>query len=106
MIHEDDDQVRIKVWWIPQIPGVPYERMAPSFSVAKEIYEVLAEYDAFQFEHKIKGDYANTGGISICHPALTSNDWYDIELNGDEDDLADWIVEAKRLGIGYDSLLT
>jgi len=56
--------MKLRVWWKPQIP------MNNSFYVdvktikeAKKILDVLAEYDSFQLDNKIKPDYSNAGGL-------------------------------------------
>ena len=53
----------LKVWWIPQIPGKSFEWPVRNLREAKMLLNVLAEYDMFQFNHNIKPDYANTGGL-------------------------------------------
>lgn len=54
-----------RVWWIPQIPGRPFLVPVASIAEAKKLLDVLAKYDAFQYENKIKPDYCNTGGLSV-----------------------------------------
>lgn len=46
---------------------------------------ILADYDRFQFEKNVKGDYCNVGGIEVWNPASKLwEDWYD-EETGEED---------------------
>lgn len=54
----------LRVWWIPQIPMKPFFVDIESLKEGVKLLDVLAQYDAFQFEHNIKPDYANAGGIS------------------------------------------
>ncbi|WP_321913529.1 hypothetical protein [Paraburkholderia sp. J11-2] len=54
---------QLKVWWIPQIPGKSFEVPVESVDEAKKILTVLADYDIFQYENRIKGDYCNAGGL-------------------------------------------
>ncbi len=54
---------RLAVWWMPQIPGDPFEAEVASLEEGVKIMKVLADYDAFQFGKRIKPDYCNTGGI-------------------------------------------
>lgn len=53
----------LRVWWIPQIPGKPFQVAVASLREAKLILDTLGAYDAFQFEERIKGDYSNAGGL-------------------------------------------
>jgi hypothetical protein len=69
---------QLKVWWIPQIPGASFEVPVASVDEAKKILTVLANYDLFQYENRIKGDYCNAGGLVT----LEDGDWVDWE---DED---------------------
>jgi hypothetical protein len=56
---------QLKVWWIPQVPGKAFEVLVESVDEAKKILTVLADYDIFQFENRIKGDYCNAGGLVV-----------------------------------------
>jgi hypothetical protein len=40
---------KLRVWWIPQIPGEPFYVSVNSLEEAKLILNTLAEYDLFQF---------------------------------------------------------
>lgn len=53
----------LKVWWIPQVPMKPFEVPVASVREAQMLLDVLAKYDAFQFENRIKPDYCNAGGL-------------------------------------------
>jgi hypothetical protein len=53
----------LRVWWIPQVPCEPFHVPVANVVEAKKIMHVLAEYDAFQFAHRIKPDYCNAGGL-------------------------------------------
>jgi hypothetical protein len=53
----------LRVWWIPQIPGEPFHVPVASPEEAKKILDVLAQYDLFQLENRIKPDFANAGGL-------------------------------------------
>ena len=80
---------QLQVWWIPQVPGQPFEVNVSSLAEGVKIMEVLADYDRFQFENRIKPDYANAGGIRRwCADDGNGfpgwEDWYDDET-GEED---------------------
>lgn len=80
--------VEFKVWWIPQIGQSPtFYVPVQSIEEGKKICEVLAHYDLFQYENRIKPDYANTGGISMKHPTGTDGEWWDVP--DDEEELMD-----------------
>jgi len=62
MINTSGD---LRVWWIPQVPGKPFHVPVANLAEAKFILQVLADYDKFQLNHRIKGDYANAGGLHV-----------------------------------------
>jgi hypothetical protein len=66
----------LKVWWIPQVPGKPFEVPVATIDEAKKLLDVLAKYDAFQFEQKVKPDYSNVGGLMIFEDGEWT-DWSD-----------------------------
>ena len=55
----------LKVWWIPQVPMKPFEVPVKNTDEAHLILNVLAAYDYFQYKTRVKGDYANAGGLLI-----------------------------------------
>jgi len=94
----ETSQIEFRVWWIPQIGQAPtlykIKMLETTFYVpvksieeGKKICEVLAHYDLFQYENRIKPDYANTGGISMKHPTGTDGEWWDVP--DDEEELQD-----------------
>jgi hypothetical protein len=76
----------LKVWWIPQVPGKPFEVLVKSVEEGKLLTRVLADYDLFQLAQHIKPDYSNAGGILRFDPADVNEDcdgWTDV---GEEDE--------------------
>lgn len=65
----------LKVWWIPQVPMRAFEVPVSSVEEAAKIMTVLAEYDLFQFENRVKPDYCNTGGLLV----FEEGEWVDWE---------------------------
>jgi len=65
----------LRMWWIPQVPGKSFTVSVPDVKTGKFLCRVLADYDAFQFKHRIKPDYANVGGINV----FEDGDWVDLE---------------------------
>jgi hypothetical protein len=80
-----NEQGDLKVWWIPQIPGSPFEWPVNNFREAKLLLNVLAEYDMFQFNHNIKPDYSNAGGLMRFEDGEWM-DWWDDETQDDFDE--------------------
>lgn len=81
----------MKVWWIPQMPGKAFEVPVASVDEAKKILTVLADYDLFQFENRIKGDYCNVGGLVV----FEGGDWIDWE--SDEGFSIDEVMSEERV---------
>lgn len=70
---------KLKVWWIPQIPMKAFEVEVSSIQEGVQIMDVLAGYDAFQFENNVKPDYCNSGGIVVLDEDGEWVDWHDPE---------------------------
>lgn len=68
----------LRIWWIPQIPMDAFEWPVADFAQAALMLDALAAYDDFQFAKRVKGDYANTGGLQIFDGSEWS-DWEDEE---------------------------
>jgi hypothetical protein len=54
---------QLRVWWIPQVPMKSFHVEVSNVNEAKLLLKVLADYDIFQFENRIKPDYSNAGGL-------------------------------------------
>ena len=65
----------LAVWWIPQVPGKPFWVKVKTVSEALLLLRTLADYDVFQFNHHIKPDYSNAGGLSV----FNGTEWLDWE---------------------------
>lgn len=57
----------LRIWWIPQVPGTPFHVSITNLDEAVLLVTTLADYDLFQYENRIKGDYCNTGGMEEYH---------------------------------------
>ena len=55
----------LRIWWIPQMPMQPFHVDVANVHEAKLLLDTLARYDTFQFEHNIKPDYSNAGGLEV-----------------------------------------
>lgn len=74
---------KLRVWWVPQV-GIKETFYVPVGSVeeGKKVMDLLAAYDAFQLQNKVKPDYANVGGLQV---------W-----DEDEQDWIDWCMETEN----------
>lgn len=75
--------MKLRVFHIPQIPGPAFIREVATKQEGKLLLDVLAEYDAFEFENHIKPDYANTGAVEYFDE--DEGEW----LSFDDDELED-----------------
>lgn len=78
---------KLRVWWIPQVgaDGGAFYIPVNTVEEGKKIMDLLAAYDAFQLQNRIKPDYCNTGGIQIWN-----------EGNEDESEWEDWWMETDE----------
>ena len=68
----------LKVWWIPQVPMKPFTVNVKTIREAKLLLDTLGKYDMFQYQHRIKPDYSNAGGLNVYSPEdadETGNCW-------------------------------
>lgn len=68
----------LRVWHIPQVPGKPFHVEVKSIEEAARMLRALANYDLFQYENKIKPDYANAQGLEVFDGTGWS-EWYSQE---------------------------
>lgn len=50
---------KLRVSHYPQVPCKPFMVEVKDLEEARKIYNMLADYDLFQYENRIKPDYAN-----------------------------------------------
>lgn len=81
---------KLRVWHIPQVPMKAFFVETDSLETAVAIQNALANYDLFQYENNVKGDYSNASGIHIWDESLSDQDLIDMEL---EDRWVDWFYE-------------
>lgn len=65
----------LRVWYIPQIPGKPFEVDAPDMATAKLLLDTLTEFSLFEYRQRVKPDYADAGGIAV----YVDGEWEDAE---------------------------
>ena len=71
---------KYRVWWIPQL-GIKQTFYVPvdSPEEGKKVMDVLAYYDLFQLQNKVKPDYMNTGGLEVYEDGEWVDWYYDDE---------------------------
>lgn len=70
---------KMRVWWIPQLGATGESFYVPVQSVeeGKKVMDILAAYDAFQLQNRIKPDYCNAGGLQVYNSETGDyEDWY------------------------------
>lgn len=73
------------VWWVPQMPMPSFRVPVASLVEAKLLLDTLTDYDNFQLENNVKGDYCNAGGLHVFNED-------DVE-DGLEGSWVDWVNE-------------
>jgi len=93
-MENQTEGVKLRVWWIPQVPGTPFHVEVKDIEQAIFLMRVLADYDKFQFENNIKPDYSNAGGLEIFNEEDQEwEDWYD----NDGEDIDQYCYRGKKL---------
>jgi len=57
--------MKYRIWHIPQVPMKPFRADVESPQEAQKFLNMLADYDVFQLENKVKPDYTNASGLEI-----------------------------------------
>ena len=55
----------LRVYHIPQVPMKSFRIPVDSVEEGRKIIVILADYDLFQYENNVKGDYCNTSGLEV-----------------------------------------
>lgn len=66
---------RFKVWYIPQIPMTAFEREYDDFDTAKAVLNAVINFSIFEFENRVKPDYADMAGMERWE----DGDWEEVE---------------------------
>ena len=87
---------KLRVWWIPQVPMGAFYIPVESVEEGK-VLDILAAYDAFQLQNRVKPDYTNVGGLQMFDEEEGEwNDWY-LETDDDYfDDVDDYCEQCER----------
>ena len=86
-----DTKQKLRVWWIPQIPMKSFLVPVDSVIEGAKVMKILADYDQFQYDNRVKPDYCNIGGLQVFDPTDDTDgpegswvDWYDEEHGCDD----------------------
>jgi Superinfection exclusion gene product 17 len=77
-------QGALRVWHIPQVPGQPFYVHVDSVNTAIQVLNLLAAYDLFQYQNKVKPDYTNAQGLEV-YEGGEWGEWH----NDDDEDIGD-----------------
>lgn len=86
-----------RVWQIPQV-GIEGTFYVPvdTPEEGKKLLDILAAYDAFQLQNKVKPDYCNVGGLQIFNEEEKEwEDWY-LETEDDYFDNVDEYISSSE----------
>ncbi|UXE05024.1 hypothetical protein SEA_LTON_51 [Gordonia phage Lton] len=81
----------LKIWYIHQVPGKPYEQTVPDIATGQAILDAVYQVALFGLEHRWWPDFANMGGISRFEDLGDEVAWCDV----DDDEIAE-ALEADR----------
>ena len=91
---------KLSVWWVPQVPMKAFRVDVSSVAEGVKIMDVLADYDMFQYDNQVKGDYCNAGGLNEWSENSDGEgtpgwvDWFDDETF--HDDPREWLAEQEQ----------
>ena len=74
---------KLRVWWVPQVPMKSFYVPVDTPEEGKKVMDILAAYDAFQLQNRVKPDYCNIGGLQMYDPE--TKDWEDWYLETEDD---------------------
>jgi hypothetical protein len=79
--------MKLRVWWIPQVPMKSFNIPVSSLQEARLLLDALALYDLFQLDNNVKPDFSNAGGLQAFDEKENEwSDWYDEETGEDFDE--------------------
>lgn len=87
---ENPVEGQLRVWHIPQIPMEAFKYPVKTVEEAKLAMKLFAQYDLFQWKHRVKPDYANGSGLEVFEFGQWS-EW----TNEDGDDIMDAVRNEK-----------
>jgi len=94
----ENNNKKMRVWWMPQV-GANATFYIPVNSVeqARFVMDVLAYYDCFQWNHNIKPDFCNCGGLQVYDEDEGEwNDWYYDDGENYFDDVDEYLENSEH----------
>lgn len=86
---------KLRVWWIPQVPGKPFYVPVEDELEAVKVMALLACYDCFQWNQNIKPDYCNVGGLEMWDEEEQDwVEWYYEDECKDYEDVEEYCKEC------------
>ncbi|BBK09199.1 superinfection exclusion protein [Klebsiella phage 05F01] len=92
---------KLRVWHIPQVLGKAFHVYVNTVDEAVLVMNALADYDLFQYDNNIKGDYCNVSGLEMYDESLTEEDLVDMDL---KDKWIEWYLEDTDNDIYYEDI--
>lgn len=89
---------KLRVWHIPQVPGKQFYVYVDTIEEGKKVMDILAAYDLFQLENRIKPDFTNVQGLQMYEES--ENDWIDWDMETEDDyfdDVNDYLADNEEL---------
>lgn len=84
---------KLRVWHIPQVPMKAFHVDVETLEEAIKVLNILADYDLFQYENRVKPDYCNMQGLEEwCEEENDWCEWYD----EDGRDIREYAEELDR----------
>ena len=68
-----------KVWYVPQVPMKAFEVHVADLTTARILLDTLERFSLFEYEERVKPDYADAGGIS---ERAGDGEWVDVDEDG------------------------
>lgn len=77
MTNDKPAEGDLRVWYVPQVPGKPYEVDMPTQDLATAVLvlDAIIGLSNFEFENRIKPDYSDMAGIA----RFDGDDWEDVD---------------------------
>ena len=100
-------QKKLQVWWVPQVPMKSFTVDVSTVEEGVKVMRVLANYDRFQFDNKVKPDYCNAGGLNQWDDDIDGEgtpgwcSWFDDDTG--EDDPVAWLSSRASAKITVSS---
>nr|DAG16379.1 MAG TPA: Superinfection exclusion protein [Caudoviricetes sp.] len=89
---------KLRVWWIPQMCAIKsFYVPVKTVEEGKKVMDMLAAYDAYQRQNRIKPDYCNCGGLQMWDEEEKEwCDWYTEEENNYFDNVDDYCKQCGK----------